>query len=134
MVDDDAVAGQALVKILDKIGCEPSFCESAAEALELHADEPEMFDLMITDLNMPDVSGLELAQKLRERGFAKPIVLVSGRPQDAPAEERARLGIDLVLNKPFALREVAGIVWSAVGKARAAMAARPRVEDPPSVA
>ncbi len=134
VVDDDAVAGQALVKILDKIGCEPSFCENGSEALQLLADEPEMFDLMITDLNMPNVSGLELAQKLRERGFHKPIVLVSGRAQDAPAQERARLGIDLVLNKPFALREVAGIVWSAVGQARGATAARPRPDDPPSAA
>jgi len=137
VVDDDAEAGQALVTILDKIGCEPSFCEGAAEALQLQADEPEMFDLVITDLNMPHVSGLELAAKLRERGYQKPIVLVSGRPQDAPAPERARLGIDLVLSKPFTLREVAGVVWSADSQSRATAArpaAGPRAEEPTNAA
>ncbi len=116
VVDDDSAAGQALAGILERIGCEPSYCQSGAEALEVLADEPDMFDLVMTDLKMPQMSGLELAAKLRTREYLHPIVLVSGRPQDASAQERARLGIELVLTKPFTLREVAGIVWSVVSQ------------------
>lgn len=126
VVDDDEEAGLALAAILEKITCEPSLCQSASEALDLLADEPDMFDLIITDLAMPQISGLELAATLRTRGLRRPIVLVSGRPQDAPAEERARLGIEFVLTKPFTLQEVAGIVWSAVNQPeKAARANRP---------
>ncbi|MBL9036710.1 MAG: response regulator [Rhodospirillaceae bacterium] len=114
VVDDDETAGQALVGILDKIGCEPAFCQGGGEALELLADEPAMFDLIITDLHMPQMTGLELAASLRARGFQRPLVLVTGRTQDAAPQERARLGIELVLAKPFTLKEVAGIVWSAL--------------------
>jgi signal transduction histidine kinase/ActR/RegA family two-component response regulator len=126
VVDDDVEAGQALVGVLDKIGCEPSFCQGGAEALELLRDEPEMFDLVMTDMQMPQMTGLDLAARLRERGYRRPIVLVSGRPQDAPMQERARVGIELVLPKPYTLREVAGIVWSGVNQAETPAPEAPR--------
>ncbi len=73
LVDDDASAGAALGAILQKVGCDVSYCESGAEALEVIADEPDWFDLVITDLAMPAMSGLDLAGRLRERDFAPPI-------------------------------------------------------------
>jgi CheY-like chemotaxis protein len=58
------------------------------------------------------MSGLDLAARLRESGFARPIVLASARLQDASFEERARVGIEQVIAKPFTLSEVAAVIWS----------------------
>jgi PAS domain S-box-containing protein len=115
LVDDDPSAGGALSAILQKIGCDVSYCESGAEALAVIADEPDWFDLVITDLAMPTMSGLDLAGRLRERKFAQPIVLASARLQDAAFEDRARLGIECTIAKPFTLSEVAAVMWSIAG-------------------
>jgi CheY-like chemotaxis protein len=115
LVDDDPSAGNALEAILRKIGCEVSYCGSGAEALEVIADEPDWFDLVVTDLAMPTMSGLDLAAHLRDRKFARPIVLASARLQDASSEDRARVGIEFVIAKPFTLSEVAAVLWSIAG-------------------
>jgi PAS domain S-box-containing protein len=115
LVDDDPSAGNALSAILQKIGCDVSYCESGTEALAVVTDEPDWFDLVITDLAMPAMSGLDLAGRLREHNFTRPIVLASARLQDASFEDRARLGIECVIAKPFTLSEVAAVMWSIAG-------------------
>jgi PAS domain S-box-containing protein len=115
LVDDDLGAGSALSAILQKIGCDVSYVGSGAEALEVVADEPDWFDLVITDLAMPGMSGLDLAGRLRALEFARPIVLASARLQDASLDERARVGIECTITKPFSLSEVAAVVWSIAG-------------------
>lgn len=116
LVDDDPGTGNALSAILRKLGCDVSYVESGAEALEVVADEPGWFDLIITDLSMPQMSGLDLAARLRALDFAQPIVLASARLQDAPFEDRARVGIEYTIAKPFTLSEVAGVMWSIAGR------------------
>jgi signal transduction histidine kinase/FixJ family two-component response regulator len=116
LVDDDPGAGNALSAILQKIGCEVSYVSSGAEALEVVADEPEWFDIVITDLAMPGMSGLDLAGRLRALRFTRPIVLASARLQDASFEDRARVGIECTIAKPFTLSEVAAVIWSVAGQ------------------
>ncbi len=115
LVDDDPGAGSALSAILQKIGCDVSYVGSGAEALEVVADEPDWFDLIITDLAMPEMSGLDLAGRLRALRFTRPIVLASARLQDASFEDRARVGIECTIAKPFTLSEVAAVIWSVAG-------------------
>ncbi len=112
VVDDDPQTRDALETILEKIGCEASSCDNAREALAVIHDEPDLFDLVITDYIMPDMDGMELAAKLRKHGFARPIILTSGRLQDVPTSERERLGIDVLLPKPFTLRDVGEMIWA----------------------
>ena len=116
LIDDDPGAGNALSAILQKIGCDVSYVGSGAEALEVVADEPDWFDIIITDLAMPGMSGLDLAGRLRALRFARPIVLASARLQDASFEDRARVGIECTIAKPFTLSEVAAVIWSVAGQ------------------
>jgi CheY-like chemotaxis protein len=115
VVDDDPGTGDALAAILRKIGCEVSYVGGGAEALEVVADEPDWFDIVITDLSMPEISGLDLAGRLRALNFTRPIVLASARLQDASFEDRARVGIECTIAKPFTLSEVAAVIWSIAG-------------------
>lgn len=67
------------------------------------------FDLVITDLSMPGMSGLELAQQVKQIDPAVRIILISGwgNPDE---EEVARAGIDHVLSKPCLLQELVSAV------------------------
>lgn len=110
LVDDDPQAREALELTLQTLGCETAACDSGAEALAIIHDEPDLFDLMITDYLMPNMNGLELAAALRDGGFRKPIVLTSGRIEEIGTAERSQLEIVALLPKPYAWREVGEIV------------------------
>jgi PAS domain S-box-containing protein len=132
LVDDDPGAGNALSAILQKVGCDVSYVGSGAEALEVVADEPDWFDIVITDLAMPEMSGLDLAGRLRALQFTRPIVLASARLQDASFEDRARVGIECTIAKPFTLSEVAVVIWSVAG-ARATKKVEAQVRETAAV-
>ena len=72
LVDDDPQAREALDLSLEALGCETSACDSGDDALALLNDEPNLFDLVITDYLMPHMNGLELVAQLRSRGFDRP--------------------------------------------------------------
>lgn len=113
VVDDDPESRAALLAILDRLGCEPSECASAEEALAVLGDEPGMFDLVVSDYIMPQVNGLQLIAQLRQCGFDKPIVLTTGRLQDVPVIDRVRLGLEHIIVKPFTLSDVAAAIHDA---------------------
>jgi two-component system chemotaxis response regulator CheY len=83
--------------------------ESGFEALRFLPRED--FDLVITDINMPDINGLELVSFIRnnERYASLPLVIVSTEGSDRDRDKGLRLGADAYLVKPFdpdALRQV----------------------------
>src|SRR5687768_12872274 len=78
------------------------------------------YDLLITDYNMPKVSGVELVKKLRSARMALPVVLVSGA---IPTEELSRnpsLKLAAMLLKPFSAEELLGTVKKVLGAAEGA--------------
>jgi DNA-binding response OmpR family regulator len=63
------------------------------------------YDLVITDLGMPDVPGWEVVEAVKQVGATTPVVILSGFDR-ARATRRAReLGVDLVISKPFDIQE-----------------------------
>jgi signal transduction histidine kinase len=114
LVDDDPQAREALDLTLQSLGCETAACDSGEEALALVHDEPGLFDLVISDYLMPNMNGIELAARLRDLGFHKPIIITSGRVQDISMTDRARLNIEGLLPKPYSLREVGELVGRVV--------------------
>ncbi|HAS50335.1 MAG TPA: response regulator [Gammaproteobacteria bacterium] len=81
VVDDDPLAGEMAVAILEEAGHECQWVENGVEALEKLAEAP-IFDLVISDMNMPLLSGLDLFWELRSQGLTLPFVLLTG---DEPA-------------------------------------------------
>ena len=77
VVDDDPLAGEMAAAILEEAGHECLLAENGVEALEKLADEQNI-GLVISDMNMPLLSGLDLFQELRSQGFAMPFVLLTG--------------------------------------------------------
>lgn len=97
MVVDDLEANRIILeKQLRQLGLEVTCCVSASEALERL---PDGFDLVLTDHNMPEMDGPELAQAIRDRKFETPIILLSSNPGFA-RNDPARSLFRMILQKP----------------------------------
>ncbi len=96
IVDDDTAVRDSLRFLLEVIGHTVETFASAAEFLK--ADTGNIACLIL-DQHMPEMTGLELAERLRADGFGIPILLITGSPSPAIAAWAAELGIR-VLQKP----------------------------------
>lgn len=107
LVDDDAMVLEATAAILSDVGHRVVERADGLAALDyLVAEGP--VDLLITDITMPRLDGLSLAEAVRKRWPALPVLLVSGRPQPS--------GTAAFIAKPFAFDTLVKAVTSLVPK------------------
>jgi two-component system response regulator FixJ len=97
IVDDDLAVLDSLKFLLEVVGYRVATYASANAFLGDGATEPAC---LIIDQHMPGMTGLELAQRLRDDGAAIPILLITGSPSPAIVMRAAQLGIVNVLEKP----------------------------------
>lgn len=113
VVDDEDGVRDLTVEILRRSGYRPHGVPSALHALELLEDEP--FDLVVSDVAMPDMTGVEFLFKLRDRRPDLPVVLMTGGSEEpeqtAKAAELAASGL---LYKPFSHEELQEVVAEAL--------------------
>lgn len=116
LVEDDVIVARVIVDLLKNRGFA---VEHAAHSLAaLACLEEASFDVLLLDLDLPAMSGLELAQMLREDGATVPIVAVTAR-SDAAAEAEARAaGFDGFLRKPVTGEMLALAIEKAVSERR----------------
>lgn len=98
VIDDDAAMRNALRFLLHEAGHQVRVCESPEPFLDEF--DPELPGCLILDLQMPGMTGLELAQLLRDRQVTTPIIVLSGQASVRAAVEAMRLGAVDVLEKP----------------------------------
>lgn len=107
VIDDDEEMGRAVGLMLKLLDCETTLFFSARSAVQvlLTGKKP---DLMIMDINMPEVSGLDLIEFLRRRSEWKdmPIVMLSSEATDTMVDTALRYGADSYLTKPVTLEEL----------------------------
>jgi two-component system OmpR family response regulator len=104
VVDDDPHIRQLLVFALAKAGLASLEAEHGEEALAQIAAQPP--DLVILDINMPRMDGLEVCRRLRAQGQALPILFLSSRDDEIDRVVGIELGADDYVTKPFSPREV----------------------------
>lgn len=107
IVDDDPAALDSLKFLLEVIGYQVATYATAAQFLDDHANAPAC---LIIDQNMPGMTGLELAQKLRDGGDDIPILLITGSPSPAIVARATQLGIVNVLEKPPEESDLLGFI------------------------
>jgi DNA-binding NtrC family response regulator len=99
VVDDDPVVGESFNRVLSRQGYAVITAANGDEALAKLQDEK--YDLVFTDLRMPGMDGLEVAEKVKARQPWMPVVIVTGYGSK-PSEDRARaIGVADFLNKPL---------------------------------
>jgi PAS domain S-box-containing protein len=114
VIDDEELVRYALLALLEELGHEVFQAAAAQEALELL--NAHQFDLVFTDLAMPDLDGIALAQKIRDLQPNTKIVLMSGYSLDAVlARVQGTNCIDAPMSKPFRLDEVQSVIKDLMG-------------------
>ncbi|MDY6953950.1 MAG: response regulator [Thermodesulfobacteriota bacterium] len=99
VVDDEVTAGKSIEKVLAKKGFYIDLAESADEGL--HKIEKGLFELVLLDIMMPQVNGIELLRIIKERWPHLKVVMVTGYPSIETAVEATRLGALDYISKPF---------------------------------
>jgi two-component system CheB/CheR fusion protein len=114
LVEDDADSRHMMGRLLELDGHEVTAAEDAAAALAVA--ERLRFDLLISDLGLPDDSGLELLRKLRAAGFEMPSIALSGYGMQEDIESSRRAGFVSHLVKPVNPRELSLAIERAVAR------------------
>jgi len=116
IVDDEEGLRRLLVRVLAKSGHEALAVASGAEALRQVAAEP--FDLVITDIKMPEMDGLELLRQLKAFDPALPVIVMTAYGTVESAVEALRAGAYDYLAKPFEIDELKLTVAKALERER----------------
>ncbi|HEX9447764.1 MAG TPA: ATP-binding protein [Dongiaceae bacterium] len=115
IVDDDIAVGTVLQKMFDRFDCDATLCADPLEARESISEDPSAFDLIVTDMTMPDLNGIDLAAACRRAGFVGTMLLVTGRADAVSAPLLRSAGINGLLSKPFSQADVIRQVRHALG-------------------
>lgn len=99
VVDDETIILKSCERILEPEGYNVDTSTSALEALEMLRETP--YDLIITDIKMPVMDGLEFTKKVKERDPEGNIILITGYPSQESIEEALRMMIVDYIPKPF---------------------------------
>jgi two-component system, cell cycle sensor histidine kinase and response regulator CckA len=117
LVDDDDHVRTTLTRLLRAAGCSSVVAvRSGNEALDVIADD-EAFDVVVTDLMMPQMNGVDLSRELREHVPGMPVLYISGSSENATLA--ASQPNSLFLAKPFTVSEIAGSLGRLVPPHRA---------------
>ena len=113
-VDDETLIVDLSEKMLTRLGYQTTTCTDVFEALFLIESDPSAFDLVITDLAMPGLTGCQFIERIRQMAPMLPVILCSGYVERISAEEIEALSIRSVLAKPVSLKELATAVRGAL--------------------
>ena len=115
-IDDDEDMAELGKEMLENLGYEVETSISSEKALLMFQNDPEDFDLIITDQSMPVLTGTQLARELKRIRADIPIILVSGFSAAILNNELVDSGITHCIAKPLVIDELGKIVLQALAE------------------
>jgi CheY-like chemotaxis protein len=106
-VDDETMLVDMSRQILQRLGYQVTACTSSVEALQHFQNDPSAFDLIITDMTMPHMTGKELATEILKINPALPIILCTGFSETISEEIAKSIGIRAFILKPIVMSDLA---------------------------
>ncbi len=117
IVDDEAVIIRVQTRILERLGYQVFSRMSSVDALEAFRSNPTAFDLVITDMNMPDVTGDRLAEEMISIRPDLPVILCTGFSERIDPEQAKAMGIRGFLMKPVIKADMAKMIRTVLDEA-----------------
>jgi len=114
-IDDDEALVFLMKSLLEKQGYRASGFTDPREAVDAIRANPQQAELVVTDHNMPHLSGLDVARELRAIRADLPVALVSGYLTEGLVEQARGVGIREVLLKPDTVNELGAMVQRLLG-------------------
>jgi DNA-binding NtrC family response regulator len=99
LIDDEPMVGQRLKGGLEKLGCAVEICEDPARALDLI--RKKNFDIVITDVMMPEISGMQVLEAARTASTQTRVIIITGFATANLAREAMEKGAYDMIAKPF---------------------------------
>jgi signal transduction histidine kinase/DNA-binding response OmpR family regulator len=116
VIDDSTQIAEFLTEVLGRLGYTPLIAGNGKDGLTIAlADRP---DLIMLDLNLPDMSGLEVLESLRRRDCEAPVIMMTLYGSERVVVQALRLGVRDFLTKPFAMDELLPAVDRALEEGR----------------
>lgn len=116
LIDDEEAIIKMLSQSLERLGYEITSSNSPIEALEIFQSSPQAFDLIVTDMSMPKISGDKLASKLLAIRADIPIVVCTGYSENFTAKKATAMGIRDYVMKPLSIQELSGKIRKILDK------------------
>mgnify|MGYP002778981038 CR=1 FL=1 len=120
VVEDDGEMRQLVARLLREAGFRVSGARDGREMFEALGNAATPLDLVVLDVMLPGASGLDLCRRLRERGSAVPVIMLTARGDETDRVLGLELGADDYVAKPFAPREFVARVRALLRRARGA--------------
>lgn len=109
-VDDEEALVYLMTRTLERQGHRVRGFNSPEDALQVFAEDPDAFDIVVSDLSMPGMSGIEMAERMMAMRLNLPVIITTGyvKPED---QERARaVGVRQIILKPNTVEELGTVI------------------------
>jgi two-component system KDP operon response regulator KdpE len=117
IIEDEPTMRILLMDYFESVGYQVLGAPDGRTALAIASSEP--FGLAFVDINLPDIMGDEVMRRMRERGVAAELVVLSGNLRESYEDRIADLGVHEILEKPVDLRVLGSLAKKLLGNGRA---------------
>lgn len=116
LVDDEDQVANVSSELLKSLGYTVSFFTSSRKALASFLENPQKFDVVMTDLVMPEITGIELCSEIKKVRPNLPVILSTGYSEKVTESVLHQVGIDDYCFKPISLKRLAHVIAAAISK------------------
>jgi len=116
VADDDSITIM-IGQMLERLGYRVETRLNPEEALELFQSKPNEFNLIITDMTMPQMTGVKLSEKLKEVRSDVPVIICTGHSSLIDEDKAKKFGIDAYVMKPIVKNDIAKTIRKVLGNA-----------------
>jgi len=112
LVDDNALVRETCAEMLQSLGYKVSLARDGQEAVEIFYEHSDRFSLIIMDMIMPRLGGLDAAHKVRQKNTEVPIVFATAYDQSISIEDAKKFDHAILISKPFHPHDLQEIITS----------------------
>jgi len=111
LVDDQQEVRQTCRKVLEALGYDVLEAGDGNEALDIYARHDNMISIVISDVVMPGMQGLELAWRIKQCNQRMPVILISGYDKNEVLDDSVYGIVDQVVTKPFSVEAISSLLY-----------------------
>jgi nitrogen-specific signal transduction histidine kinase/DNA-binding response OmpR family regulator len=126
LVDDEEMVADIVSQMVSKLGYRVDASTDSVAALETFRKHPNRYDLVITDMTMPNLTGKQLAEEIRQVRSNIPIIVCSGIREDFDSEDTGGNGVTEFAMKPLSMQQLALLIRKVLEEGKVERRRHPR--------